>query len=184
MRTVYDDHQRFVALNSGLLRTQEELKKELDLRKNTISTSDAVFPNIIYLLQAFDVYRHYRKGAPCVLYITATTKDSGISSAVAQFSNSVSDCFTFGPLPAGNPDIEKMASDRAVTGKIVFHASKTDIAANQLFDRLSNLLPLTRSFDLPKQTKELYALPPSVKNERLVWLQFGDNVKWLSQRDR
>jgi hypothetical protein len=43
-------------------------------------TTDPVFPNTIYLLQAFDIYRHAEKGHTCVVYLTAPPQDSIMAS--------------------------------------------------------------------------------------------------------
>jgi hypothetical protein len=123
IRNIYGDHQSLVSKNQALIASDAKLSANLELHRHSIVTGDPVFPNTIYLLQAFDVYRHYRKGAPCVLYVSATPGDSGLSSVVAQFSNSASDCFTFGPFIGGNPYIDKLDADGAIPGKIVFHAA-------------------------------------------------------------
>jgi hypothetical protein len=62
---------------------------------------------------------------------------------------------------------------------IVFHAAREDKAAEQLFIHLGNYIPLQRS-KLPK--KKYYQLPVGVEHPHVVWLQFGTNVKWNSQR--
>ena len=67
------------------------------MRKHSISTTDPVFPNIIYLLQAFNLYRHSLNGAPGVIKISAPPESQPVASMMAQFSNSVSGCYTFGP---------------------------------------------------------------------------------------
>jgi hypothetical protein len=102
---------------------------------------------------------------------------------VAQFSNSISGCFTFGPDEnlSLNPDLEKRAMNGMVPGTIVFHAAREDRAANELFMRLGNLLPLKRSFEVPSPSERarIYSIP-NPGREDVIWLQFGTNVQWNS----
>ncbi len=78
------------------------------------------------------------------------------------------------PLPTSDsPDEERDAVTGMVSGVIVFHSRRDDKAAFALFDNLSSLLPLKRSYEIPKGSPENF-----------VWLQFGPNVQWNSQRIR
>jgi hypothetical protein len=106
----------------------------------------------------------------------------GLASVIAQFSNSVSDCFTFGPFPLDlDPDYRKEALDGMVQEAIVFHAARDDKAADRLFTSLGNQIQLFRSYELP--TKFKYKLPAEIAGkEHIVWLQFGPDVKWNSER--
>ncbi len=60
IRTVYYDHQGLVTIRNQLLIKNRQLCAELKWRQHNISTTDAVFPNIIYMLQAFNGF--YRPG--------------------------------------------------------------------------------------------------------------------------
>ena len=95
--TVYRDHQEFVTAREKIAADKREVDSELELRKHSIPTTDPLFGNLNQLLMAFDVYRHALHGEPCVIWLSETN----LASQVAQFSNSVSDCFTFGPFPGG-----------------------------------------------------------------------------------
>lgn len=178
--TVYDDHKNLTGRMQELLTGKTRAEAELEIRKHSISTSDPVFPNIIYLLQAFQIYRHARNGEPCVLLVSAPPEGAALASTVAQFSNSVSDCFTFGPFPADlDPDYRKEALEGMVPEAIVFHAARDDKAANELFVRLGNLIQLRRSYELPSTLR--YKLPDAIAGkERVVWLQFGSKTRWNS----
>ncbi len=72
-----------------------------------------------------------------------------------------------------SPDEEREAVTDMVSGVIVFHSRRDDKAAFALFDNLSSLLPLKRSYEIPKGSPENF-----------VWLQFGPNVQWNNQRIR
>src|SRR5207247_8245930 len=114
--------QSLVSQVATLNRSNAELTKELEIRNHSMVTNQPVFTNTIYLLMAFDMYRHAQKGKPCVLMITAPHDSNPMASMVAHFSNSVSDCMTFGPMdPEAEPDAEKRASDGMIPDKIVFH---------------------------------------------------------------
>jgi hypothetical protein len=183
VHTVYAEHQAAVRDNATLRDRNEALSKELDWRKHNISTTDAVFPNIIHLLQAFNSYRHAQNGKPCVVMLSAQPDSNPMASMIASFSNSVSGCFTLGPMDASiNPDVEKRALNGMIRDKIVFHAARNDKAADQLFLDLVNLIQLKRSYDLPSPTERthIYSIP-TPGQEDLIWLQFGMNVKWNSE---
>lgn len=100
--TVYVDHQELVTKIKSLKQTKIELADAIELRKHSLVTGDPVFVNTIYLLMAFDGYRHYQHSKPCVVMLTAPPQSAGMASMVAQFSNSVSDCFTFGANGLGH----------------------------------------------------------------------------------
>lgn len=44
----------------------EELQSQLERHRHSVITTDPVFPNIIYMLQTFHIYRTARNGEPCV----------------------------------------------------------------------------------------------------------------------
>jgi hypothetical protein len=162
------------------------VKQQLELRKHNLVAGDPVFVNTIYLLQAFDIYRHALNGKKCVLMVTAPAESKNgntMPRMVAQFSNSVSGCFTFGPMDANaDPDVEKRAEAGMVPDKIVFHADRGNPSAEQLFMSLGNLIQLKRSYDIPPAAARahLYNIP-NQGDENLIWLQFGSDVKWNEQ---
>ena len=177
---IWKDHYSLVKLQVE----NKTLSTSLYKKRHSIDVTDPVFPNIIYLLQAFDGYRHMRKGAPCVLHVTAPepiSDSAALASAFAQFSNSVSDCYTFGPdmLFDLNPDLKKEARTGMVPDAIVFHAARDDKAALQLFDSLSNQIRVVRSYELP--AKPVYKIRQDLELPITIWLQFGTNVRWNSE---
>lgn len=169
--TTYKIHQVLVAENAALVGRNADLNAELNARKHSISTTDPIFPNIIYLLQAFSIYRHALNGTACQIKITAPPESQPLASVVAQFSNSVSSCTTFGPLETRtNPDAKHETMDGMIPDLIVFHAAKDDRAADQLFNNLGNQIQLQRSYEIPVSSPEHF-----------VWLQFGSRTKWNSE---
>jgi len=175
--TVYVDHVSLANKSAVLVKTNAELSTELEARRHEINPADPVFSNINGTMRAFQIYRHDRSGTPCVLFLTAPPSSSSLAGTLAQFSNS--DCFTFGPMPLDDPDIERLTLIGMLPNKVIFHAEKGDAAAEKLYGSLSSLIQMKRSYDLP--TKKLYCLPANVKNEKLVWLQFGSESKWNSE---
>jgi hypothetical protein len=138
VRTDYDDHMQLIAERASGLRRISQLERELQAHRHSVSTSDPVFPNLIYMLQAFAVFRGEVHGESCVVRITAPATAQPLASVFAQFSVSTSNCATFGPdAPLNtNPDIKSEALDGMVPDAIVFHAQREDRAANELFMRL------------------------------------------------
>ncbi len=186
VRTVYDDHQSLVNRSNVLANKIATVTQEVEFRKHNMVTTDPVFVNTIYLLQAFNVYRHAQNGKPCVLLLSAPPENkeaNAMASMVAQFSNSVSGCFTFGPMDANaDPDVEKRAEAGMVPNKIVFHAARGNPAAEQLFTGLGSLIQLKRGYDVPSASERahLYSIP-NPGQEDVIWLQFGTNVQWNEQ---
>ncbi len=167
VQTIYQDHQWAVRL----AKQNTELSAKLERKRHSLDMTDPVFSNTIYLLQAFSIYRHALDGSPCQIKVTAPPESQSMASMVAQFSNSVSSCNTFGPFETrSNPDVEKETMDGMVPGLIIFHAVRNDKAADQLFIALGNQIQLKRSYEIP---------PGSPKH--LVWLQFGTRTKWNSE---
>jgi hypothetical protein len=157
-----------------------DIKSELDHRKNEMETSDPVFGNIIALLGAFSSFRTYLQGESCVIVVTAPQDSASVATAVAQLQIATSNCRTLGPdeLFDRNPDLYAKTTNGMVPGAIVFHAAKDDVAANQLFSRLSNQLKLVRSYSPQSSTDYL---SPAGGYKHTVWLQFGTNVKWIGE---
>ena len=162
IRTIYRDHQSLVSHVAVLDKANANLTVQLELRKHGMVAKDPVFTNTISLLMAFDIFRHAQKGKPCVIMITAPSDSNMLPIMVGQFSHSVSDCTTFGPMPSSiDPDVEKRARDGMVPNKIVFHAARDNKPADQLFMSLGNLIQSQRSYDLPSPAERthLYRIP-------------------------
>jgi hypothetical protein len=178
----YENHQSLAQANGNLKAENRALATDLEARKHGISTSDPVFGNIIYLLQAFSVFRNALHGQPCVVRVTAPPQSLALASTIAQFQIATSNCFTFGPDPniRMNPDLDKEATEGMVNDAIVFHADRDDTAANELFMRLSNQITLQRSYE--PDPLHSYQLPNGLSDVHTVWLQFGPDVKWNSER--
>jgi hypothetical protein len=177
LRTVYYDHEHFVTLHAEDAQRIRDAEAKLAFYRSNISTQDPVFGNIIYLLQAFAVFRNGVHGESCVIRVTAPSESLPLASMVAQFSVATSNCATFGPdeLFDRNPDLKTETLQGMVPDAIVFHAARDDKAANELFMRLSNLIKLVRSYDLPS-THDYQT--PAGGYAHTVWLQFGSQVKW------
>jgi hypothetical protein len=180
VRTVYDDHQYLVAQVRRLSESNKTLSADLKWHKHGITTTDPVFPNLTYMLQAFSIYRHALNGQPCVVMVTAPRESAALASTVAQFSNSVSNCSTFGPIDTTlNPDAETATMTGMVPDMVVFHAERNDKAADALISALGNQIRVKRSYTPPP--KNYYTLPVGTLPVHVVWLQFGTNSKWNSE---
>ena len=178
--TVYSEHQMFVAQNATLTADNATLRKDLNWRKHNISTTDAVFPNLIYMLQAFVFFKRDMNGTSCILYFSAPKETAPLASVMAQLAGPLSGCSPLGPVSADDPDLDQEVIDGMVTDAIVVHAAKGEKAADKLFTTLGNQIQLKRSYRLLRNPKERSSSP--VQNQQhLVWLQFGKNVKWNSE---
>ena len=106
-----------------------------------------------------------------------------LASTVAQLSNSVSGCFTFGPNGEGNPDLDEMTKDGMVPNLIVVHTQRGNRAGMTLQENLASEIQTRISYVPPKMAKNrLYAGSCCGYTEDFVWLQFGTGVKWNSEK--
>jgi len=76
VKTIYNDHMMLAGENTQLREKNKNLTTDLEWRKHNISTTDAVFPNLIYMLHAFDSFKRDMDGAPCALYVSAPERNS------------------------------------------------------------------------------------------------------------
>jgi hypothetical protein len=184
VKGVYNDHKALVSRNADLTRQLDSAQQEIKDRKQHIYFLDPAIGNLRSLLMDFDMYRHGQKSRPCVMWFTEPRSSrTHLSGEVMQFSHVVSDCFSFA-APVMNPDDEKDALDGMVPDVVVFHMDRNDKAARTLADNLGSLLPIQVSYEpLPKRTEPRYSLGPNAKgDETVVWLQFGTDVKWNSEK--
>src|SRR5580700_9918301 len=56
-RAVYQDRQTLVTENKNLSATNAKLNAQLEDRKNNLSTTDPVFPNLVYMVRTFSIYK-------------------------------------------------------------------------------------------------------------------------------
>lgn len=179
VRSIYFDHMNLARVHAADLKVRDELQRDLEFHRHNVSTTDPVFPNLIYMLQAFRGFRNAIDQQSCVVSVTAPAESVPIASTIAQLSIQASNCPTFGPFPSDmDPDQKTLASSGMVPDVIVFHAARDDSAALRLFEELGNQIRLVRSYDLPANPK--YQVPPG-GYAHTIWLQFGSNVKWNSE---
>lgn len=177
---IYKDHQQLVTENSQLLIVNTQLSTDLEWRKHNVSTTDAVFPNMIYMLQAFHSFKGEMNGSPCVLYFSAPKETQPLASVIAQLAGPLSGCSPFGPASSNGreTDDDEELTQGIVLDAIVVHAKDGERAADGLFSTLGNQIKLQRSHKLLKHPERRWA----VRNgEHVVWLQFGPTVKWNSE---
>ena len=178
--TIYQDHRDAVRVNQDLAARNKLLTANLGWHKHNLSTTDAVFPNLIYMLQAFRMFRNTLNGAPCVVLISASGESQSLASVFGQLSIQVSNCPTFGPMDPTTQGNEYPAmTDGMVPGKIVMHMERGDLAAMQLANGLGNQIPMTISYKLPPRGS--YPAQTKSGHVHVVWLQFGPEVKWNSE---
>ncbi len=179
VRTIYFDHMNLAHVHAADLKLRDELQRDLEFHRHNLSTSDPVFANLIYMLQAFRGFRNAIGNESCVVSVTALSGSVPMASTIAQLSIQASNCATFGPFPSDmDPDQKTLASTGMVPDAIVFHAARDDRPALRLFEELGNQIRLVRSYDLPANPK--YQVP-SGGYAHTIWIQFGSNVKWNSE---
>ena len=172
--TIYTDHENLASDVRQLTKDNQQLQSTLQTKTHNLDPRDPVTGNLIYLLQAFRSYRGALGGfnkIDCQVRLTAPHDSGLITSEIAEFSIQATNCTTFGPIPYDNdPDEKRDTFTDIESGKIIFHARRDDKAAFALYDNLSSLIPLERSYEVPVGSPQNY-----------VWLQFGPGVKWNSE---
>lgn len=161
-----------------LIKRNTFLAEALQHRKHSIDTTDPVFPNIIYLLQAFRMYRNaLGHGAKCTIYITAPPDSVPAARMVAQFSIATSNCATFGPHGIDlTPTLEQEALEGSIPGIIIAHAPEHHRATDILVNHLNPHFRVKRGY---KTFPEGRIAKTSPHNN--IWLQFGANTRFNSE---
>jgi len=180
-KRVYEEqHTKADSLENDLKATRIEagtLRTDLEHHRHSIATDDPVFPNIIYLLQAFRMFRiELGPTTKCTVYVTAPPESVSIAGVVAQFSIATSNCGTFGPMGTNlPPSILKTIMEGAIPETVIVNASEHDKAADRLTTELSHVFRVERGY---KQ------IPPgqiAQVESKYVWLQFGKGTQFASE---
>jgi hypothetical protein len=172
---IHEQDAAKIADRNSLVKQVNDLQGQLQLARNNLDVSTPAANHLMYLLQAFRGYRAMLGGfnpISCQVRITAPPDSGQIVSTIAQFSIQVTNCNTFGPMiTSSDPDEEKDTVTGMIPGVVVFHARRNDKAAFQLYDNLSTLLPLKRSYEVPVGSPQNF-----------IWLQFGSHITWNGER--
>ncbi len=163
---------------SSIAAQNEILMKSVQSRRHGLDTTEPVFANTIYLLQAFRMYRvALGHDAKCTIYVTAPPDSLPTASMVAQFSIATSNCATAGPHGGDlTPTLEKEVLEGSVPGMVIVHAAEGDKTAHVLVNQLTHVFRVKRGYkSIPKgRISETY--PPN-----RIWLQFGVNTRFASE---
>lgn len=150
-----------------LQKKNDDLARELEVSKHSLTDQDV--QNIQFVFQAFTQFRKaIGQDAKCLVKATSSADklDHQMAYSVLQLSHLASNCEVMGPQNFdADPDLEKEAMDGAIPGKIILHASRDQKGAADLYGSLNFVLRVTRSYDIPKGSKDNF-----------VWLQFGQGA--------
>ena len=160
----YESHESLVRSKTELLRSNTKMEEEIRNNKHFMD-----------VLQAFTVYRlriAVKNYSSCQIKTTAPNETQSKATMVSQMASMATQCPTYGPMDSNmSPEVREETENGMVDGIVIFHARKGDKAADELYGILGSTLPLRRS----------YEVPPRV-SEHFLWLQYGKNVKWNSER--
>jgi len=160
--------------SSSIAEENATLETLVQSRRHSLDTTEPVFPNIIYLLKAFRMYRFaIGHDTKCTVYITAPPGSTQFASMVAQVSIATSNCATFGPHGDQlTPTLEKEALEGSVPGVITIHAAEHDRAADKLLNSLASVFRVKRGYKPIAQGRLADSVPSNY-----IWLQFGANTR-------
>lgn len=175
--TVYEDHQLLAKRLVELAKENKALRKDLEVHRHGMVTSDAVFANTIYLLQAFRMYRHaIGPDAKCTIYVTAPPDAAAVASLTTQFQISVSNCATFGPMDNASPSGQHETTEGSKPGFVTINAPEGDRGADELMSQLTHVFRVDRGYkSIPKG--RLAEAPQS----NAIWMQFGQGATFESE---
>ena len=161
------------------------LEATVERKANGLDTNDPVFGNTISVLDAFRMYRiGVGYGERCMIFITSPESSMHIARMIAQLQIAVSNCATFGPIEESIPSRQRENMEGTIPGFLIINAPELDVAAKALMD-LSPNLPVRRGYK-PLPEGRIVAEPFVSRTENFpkssIWLQFGENVRWGSQR--
>lgn len=176
--TIYNDHQTLAKKVDELSKKSKELSADLETHRHGMVTTDPVFPNTIYLLEAFRMYRvALGQKAKCTVYVTAPPEAEALASMTAQFQINVSNCATFGPMGTDlPPSMQKEALEGTTRGFVTINAPEGDRAADELTSRLASVFRVKRGYrEIPKGRLAEYP------TGHFVWIQFGPQSAFASE---
>lgn len=158
-----------------------ELQATLERKSYTPDFRDPAFYSMVQGMQAFMGYRRaIGADAHCMILITeAPPGDRGphigdLTIALIQIAVLGSNCPNGNLLNIGvKPEDADAESQKGSTpGVITLHASGDAKGANELVDKLGNIIQVRRSYTMPKEAPE---------EQHVIWLQLGSGLKWNSQ---
>jgi hypothetical protein len=153
VRTIYADHQFFVATNDRQARQIYANRHLLDVA--------GVFTE--YRLMIENNFSETR----CLIEVTAPPEAQEMANTVRDMAGMGARCSLSGPGDTtSSPERAKHTEIGMIDGGIVFHARKGK-DEDAVFDVLKTLLPLKRTYEVPPGSPDHF-----------IWLQFGRDVKW------
>jgi hypothetical protein len=176
IRTIYKEHVALASTNTIKLseakREATEATQRAALAESQRDEATHALNNMLSVAEAFAVYRAaIGRDAPCEMKFSAPKETAELAVRISQLVTSVTNCK---PTSVIESDMDPTTGEEArrgmVADKIVFHAAKEAKAVVPFFNALGNYLPMTRSYDVPKDAVDNF-----------VWLQFGTDVRWVSQ---
>jgi len=155
---------------------QRTIAKKLEYDRHNLNVSSPAFQNGIGILRSFMSYRRsIGSDATCMILVTAPEDSSRIASTIVSLAVPGSNCpngdlqnIGIKPWDAG-----KESLNGSIPGKILLHAIPETKGADRLVDDLSNFIQTTRSYEMPR---------PVHLSDNVIWLQFGEETRWNTQR--
>lgn len=178
IHTIYGQHESLAVQVKNLEQKNKALELDLELHRHGMVTGDPVFPNTIYLLEAFRMYRvALGYDAKCTIYVTAPPEADAIASMTAQFQINVSNCATFGPMGTDlPPSMQKEALEGSTPGFVTINAPENDRAADELMNRLNSVFRVKRGYrEIPRGRLAEYP------RSNAIWIQFGSQSAFASE---
>ena len=149
------------------------LESELHQRKHVLVWSDHATENMIGVIKAFELLRGRPPEDRVEVWVTAPESSRRIASVVMLLANVGCNC---GPKtfdPAINPKYDALTNEGAKPGVVRLHMAEFFGHALEIQDRLGVLFRIERTYEMPSMW--------TAKPERLLWLQFGPDVKWTTE---
>jgi len=178
-KTVYEDHQRFVADN-GQLRAEhnpnDDLKEEIKRQREELSRNrrdSSIYPLLAKLRCAF------AQSGGCFIRITAPDDGVELAREVGGLAMTVSGCQVDVQSPQGDPVRLKTFMRGTSQHFIRVHAARDSKIASILAELpLDGLAASHDGFEPPDEWMDEGAWKGKANNDNAIWLQFGPDVQW------
>jgi hypothetical protein len=148
------------------------LAAALDDRTHNIHPEDPAYWNLAKTIKGFTILRRSDPNGKCEVKMTIPRGQHQSVFGIVFFAADLAGCppEAAGDLN-GDPEYERKAMEDAVANAVVIHVPKDAKGGLAFYDAMSGLLDVRRSYE---------PFPGSAPN--VVWIQFGSDVEWNSQR--
>ena len=164
--------KRIYEIQKAIADKVPQLTVELNDRTHNIHAEDPAYWNLAKTIKAFSILRRSNPNDKCEVKMTMPRGQRHSVADIVFFGADLAGC---PPEAAGDsnadPEYERKAMENAVANAVVIHMAKDFKGGLAFYDAMSELFDVRRSYE-----------PFSGSAPNVIWIQFGSDVQWNSQR--